>query len=154
MQLNTYKDINELPILNWYKVHKEEEYGCLLKDNKELTSGEIVDLLLLWDVLNNQFIERFGLSDEFRLEMDVRNKIAEYTADHIITGDNYYRTMIRIEETKLKMFNTDIKSEDGLERMLVKMSRSYGFKLDSRDLTTEQYYSYLYELLDGKKVSK
>lgn len=152
MQHKTYNDINELPIRNWFKVHKEQDYSFLLMDNKKLSDDEVVDAMLLWDVLNNQYLDRFGLSDEFRLEMDVRNRIAEYKADHIITKDNYYRTLIKIEESKLKIFAKDDTDNEKLERTLVKLSKGYGFKLDSKDLTTEQYYSYLYELTDGKKV--
>ncbi len=108
--LNTYKDINELPILNWFSVHETENYRGLVKDDKILENDDIIELILLWDVLNNQFIERFGLSDDFEHEMRIRNEIAKYQAEWIITKSNHYKTLIKIEEEKLK--STKVKSDD------------------------------------------
>lgn len=149
--LKTYNDINDLPIQNWFKIHKDEDYGALLTEKKELTNDDIIKLILLWDVLNNQFIDRFGLSDEFIQEMDIRDKIAEYQADWIITKDNYYNTLIKVEEGKLKMFVNDTEEYQDLEKTLAKMSIHYKFKIDSRGLTTGQYYSYLHEITNGKE---
>jgi hypothetical protein len=152
--LSTYKDINELPVVNWFKVHKDASYELLLRDKVEM-NGEIEDeLFLLWDVLNNQYIERFGLSPEYEAELDIRDQIAIYQADRIINNDNYFNTLIAVEKQKLKSLIGESGKAQGYEKTLMRMSRVIGFKLDSRDMTTEQYYSYLHELTDGKEVSE
>ena len=50
----------------------------------------------------------------------------------------------------MRINNFDISEPKDIETILAKMSKYYGFKLSSRELTTAEYYSYLNNITDGK----
>lgn len=146
--LNCYETIDELPIKAWFDIHDTGDYRLLLKEPKEINSEEFHQLFEKWENLYNQYIARFGLSEEFLDDLNQQIEIANYRAEFIITGQRYFRTMIRVREEVLKSNRKDTKTFE-LEMLLAKMSKYYGFKLESRDLTVVQYYSYLTNVKNG-----
>lgn len=144
-----YKDIDELPVKIWFKIHKTNDYSLLLEVKEELTEKQIVRLSLVWEILVDQWITRFGFSDEYNKELDGEVAIANLQADYIITNDRYYLTLIALEKEKIKMNKGEVKEPAELNTILAKMSKHYGFKLSSQDLTTDEYYSYLNNIIDG-----
>ena len=103
-----------------------------------------------WQKLYNEFIDRFGLSDEFLADLQTEIKIANLQADLIITKQKHLKTLIKVEQEKMRINNFDISEPKDIETILAKMSKYYGFKLSSRELTTAEYYSYLNNITDGK----
>lgn len=152
-QLNCFKTIDELPIQIWFSVQKTGEISMLLKNIEEYCEEDAPELWSIWETMFNQYMERFGLSDEFMEDLKNKIELANMKADFIISGDKYFKTMIRVQEEIINA-NTDIETKPfELERLLAKMSKYYGFKLSSRDLTVAEYYSYLENIKDGRKES-
>lgn len=149
-QLNCYRTIEELPIRVWFEIHKDGDYTKLLKVDVKLTDETIFNISKVWTSIYNEYIEKFGLSDEFMSELRTEIKIANLRADLVITGQRYLNTLIKIEEEKKKLNELEIKEPNDLETVLAKMSKYYGFKLSSRELTVNEYYSYLNNILNGK----
>lgn len=150
-QHNCYLSIDELPIKIWFDIHKDGDYTKLLKVSIELNDKTILAISNVWMNLYNEYIDIFGLSDEFMADLRAEIKVANMRADLIITGDRYLKTLIRIEEEKKRISDLDIKPPNELETILAKMSKYYGFKLSSRELTVAEYYSYINNITDGNK---
>lgn len=151
LELNYYKSIDELPVRVWFDIHKTVDFSKLLIDGKCEDEDSYLKLFVVWEELYNEFIVRFGLSDEFMTDLRTEIKIANLQADLIITKQQYLKTLINIEQEKIRINSLDIKPPADLEIILAKMSKHYGFKLSSRELTTAEYYSYINNILDGKK---
>jgi hypothetical protein len=148
-QLNCYETIDELPIKLWFDVHKTGNYGLLLKDIREVNTEELKQLFETWEKIYNQYIERFGLSPEFLEDLELQMEIAKEKAEFIITGQRHLRTMYRIKEEELASNQKGTQEPLELEALLAKMSKHYGFKLNSQELTTAQYYGYLKSVKNG-----
>jgi len=105
LQHEVYSSIDELPVKVWFDVLTDGDLSLIIKKGKIKKK----ELILAWENLYNEYINRFGLSEGFKKNFEI-NK---------------------------------------LESMLAKISKFYGFKLDSRDLTTTEYYSYLENITNG-----
>ena len=150
LELDCYNSIDELPIKIWFDIHKTVNFKKLLKSGECKIEKTYIKLFELWQKLYNEFIERFGLSDEFLSDLQIEIKIANLQADLIITKQKHLNTLIKIEQEKMRINNFEISEPADIESILAKMSKYYGFKLSSRELTTAEYYSYLNNITDGK----
>lgn len=145
-QLDCFKSIDDLPIKAWFDIHKTGDYRLLLKNIITINKEDFSKLYELWQVLYNEYIEKFGLSETFKDDLNKQIEIAKLKATYMITGKKHLRTQIRIKEEELKSENKGESKPFELESLLAKMSKYYGFKLESRELTVTQYYSYLNEV--------
>ena len=94
-------------------------------------------------------MDRFGLSEEFKDNLRLQVEIANLKARLVITGQRHLRTQIKIKEEEFLANSPSDKPPVELETLLAKMSKYYGFKLESKELTVTQYYSYLNEVNNG-----
>jgi hypothetical protein len=148
-KLNFYGSIHDLPIKIWFDIHKTGDYRLLLKDVVTIDADDFQVLFDVWEVVYNEYIDMFGLSEEFLEDLNQQIELANYKAEFIIKGDRYLKTLIKIQEEKIKQ-NRKIDSKPvELEMLLAKMSKYYGFKLESKELTVVQYYSYLNTIKNG-----
>lgn len=149
MQHNYYNTIDELPIKVWFHVHKTGDLKKLLIDNVQFTVALFDKLADSWESMFDQWMSQFGLSDEYMASLRQRKLLANYQAELIITGKPHFKTLIMVEQEKMKMDSNDDMTEMPLEKTLAKISKYYGFKLDSRNLTVSQYYSYIENITNG-----
>jgi len=150
MSIKCYNTIDELPIRVWFDIIKTLDYYKLCINSVKRSDKTINILFDKWESLFNDWIKRFGFSDEYLSELKTSIRIAELQADYVITGKTYFRTLIRIEKEKIIINSVGEKEQEELDKTLAKMSKIYGFKLSSNDLTVTEYYSYLHTILDGK----
>ena len=148
-RLDCYDTIDDLPIKIWFDVHMTSDYSLLLKNHEPLNSQELEFCFECWEKMYNQYIDQFGLSEEFLEDLNQQIEIANYRADFIITGDRYLLTLIKVGEARLEMDKKDTEKPAHLETILARMSKHYGFKLNSKELTVVQYYSYLNTISNG-----
>ena len=146
---NCFRSIDDLPIKVWFNIHKNGDYRLLLKDIITIDENDFEYLYECWQIIYNEYIEMFGLSDEFLDDLNNQIQLANYKAEFIISGDRYLRTLIKIEEEKIEEDLKGTSKPMELEMLLAKMSKYYGFKLESKELTVTQYYSYLNSANNG-----
>jgi len=147
--LKTYSSIHNCPIKVWFDIHKTSDCLLLLTEPQEITPEQTNELWSIWDKIYNEYIAEFGFTEEFLADLNEKIELANYKAEFVITGDRYFRTMIRVHEERMKVNSTSEKEPPKLEVLLAKMSKHYGFKLSSRELTIAEYYSYLKSVTNG-----
>lgn len=149
MQLNYYKSIDELPVKIWFDIFETSDLRKLLIDKVDINVKIFNELESAWEKMFNEWIERFDFSEEYKEHLSQKIKIAELQADYIISGEKHLKTMIKIEKEILKAEEPKEKKPFELESVMWKMSKFYGFKLNSRELTVSEYYSAINELKNG-----
>lgn len=142
--IETYTSIDDLPIKIWFKIHDTGDLSILCLNEPIYFDG----LELIFEKIYNEFIEKFGFSDEYLSDLASKKRLANLQADLIITGQRHFKTMIAIEKEIMKQNALDYQKND-LDSTLAKMSKYYGFKLSSRDLTVTEYYSYINNITNG-----
>ena len=149
-RLDTFVSIHDTPIKVWFDIHETGDCRLLLKEMCEVSSEEMSDLWMVWEKIYNEYIDKFGLSEEFLEDLNNQIEVANYKAEFIISGDRYYKTMIRVAEDRIKMTKEDNSKPMDLEVILAKVSKYYGFKLSSKEISIVEYYSYLKAINNGK----
>lgn len=138
-KFNCYSSIKELPVEIWFDIHSTGDLLLLFKDQKE---AYLTDKLNdLFDKIYDEFLEIFGLSDEFLADLEERKEIALMKADVIIDNKRYLRTHIQIGEENLK-FNKRVVKPTNLGETLAKLGKYYGYMLNEK-ITVYQYYSHI-----------
>ena len=113
--LDCFESIDDLPIKAWFNIHKTGDYRSLLKEVITIDEEDFDRLFDLWKVLYDEYIERFGLSESFKDDLNKQVEIAKLKADLIITGKRHLRTIIRIKEEELNSESTSIDKPFELE---------------------------------------
>ena len=147
-ELDCFRTIDDLPIKIWFDIHKTGDYRMLLKKIVTIDADDFQYLFNVWEVIYNQYIDMFGLSEEFLEDLNSQIQLANYKAEFVISGNRFLKTLIKIEEEKM-VSNRNVSKPIELEMLLAKMSKYYGFKLESKELTVVQYYSYLNSVSNG-----
>tara|TARA_R110000751_G_scaffold46884_3_gene105084 strand:+ start:3005 stop:3499 length:495 start_codon:yes stop_codon:yes gene_type:complete len=149
---NCFTSIEDLPIKIWFEIHKTGDYTTLMKVLIPLSEKVALQLATIWNKIYDEYITSYGLTDEFLAELRTEIKLANLQAEYVITGKRYYKTLIKIEQEKKRLLGEDLKQPIEIESILAKMSKYYGFKLSSKELTVAEYYSYINNVIeDGKK---
>lgn len=151
-RIDCYRSIDELPIKIWFDIHKTGDYATLMKVLIPLSEKVALQLATIWNKIYDEYITRYGLTDEFLSELRSEIELANLQAEYVITGKRYYKTLIKIEQEKKRLLGEGLKEPIEIESILAKMSKYYGFKLSSKELTVAEYYSYINNVIeDGKK---
>lgn len=128
-------------------------------DKKKLQSKKILldsyinyynNLSSSWEKMFDEWISKFGFSDNYNEYFNQKIKIAKLKADFIITGERYLKTLIRVEQEILKADQSVDEKPFNLDSILWKMTKFYGARIRSNELTVSEYYSAINEISDGK----
>lgn len=138
-EFNCYDSIKNLPIDVWFDIH---ETGDLLLLFKEPEKAYLTDKLnILFDKIYNEFLEKFGLSEEYLTELEQKKYIAELQADYIITGQRHLRTLIAVAKERNNTL-PKVKKPKNIGVILAQLGKYYGYHLNEK-ITVYQYYSHI-----------
>lgn len=150
MQPKYYDSINNLPIQVWFDIHKNSDYSKLVINSVKMNDALLIKLSNVWFKIYDQFMEEFGLSDEYMANLRTKVQLAKYQAELILTGQRHFRTLIKIEKEKIRLDKAAPVDPIKLDAACAKMSKFYGFHLNSNKLTVSQYYSYIENISNGR----
>jgi hypothetical protein len=139
MQKEFYTDIDELPIFNWLKCQRGE-LKYIHKELKEHPENE-----KYFELIYDQFLQKRGLSVQYKRILECLRKIAELECDYVITNDRFLLTLIEIEKTKYQQMTKTTGNETSVEKMLIILGKWLGYRLDSKIVTVLEYYNILDE---------
>ena len=99
----TYQSIEFLPIWNWYEILKTGDLKHLFISGKGRVNEKIG---LLWDSLQDEYIEVFGLDDKFIKRINLLKQKAILNYEFILTKDRFINTKLSILDADLDELNS------------------------------------------------
>jgi len=144
-----YNSIENLPIRIWHKIHSDKDVS-LLSSRKKFSENDLKLLNELWENIIDEYFKKYGVPEELENLINTKKRIAILKADYIIYNKRHLLTLAEIEMNSIK-YNNRVENKKSLEENLAILSRSYGFKISSRDTTVDEYYSYVKSLENGRK---
>jgi DNA polymerase elongation subunit (family B) len=134
-----YCSIEELPVSNWWKLHEKNDFKQVLRDSKDELDDRVIELV---KELQNEFISTFGIDENYAQYLRKQIQIELMKINVLKTGDRSLETMIDILEIELEDLTR--KEEDrGLNSSTIAVEKWMGFKLDTKKISTFEYYSYI-----------
>lgn len=139
-----FRDIDEMPIYNWNKIHETGDLKYLIKDGFKAESYEIRFLLRRWKKIYEQYVNRFGFSDDFLSILELEKNIALLKIEKAERGDENIQTFIEIDEIKLQKKKSELNSvKSDFFDIKAGVESSLGFHIDPKKCTVVEFYSYI-----------
>lgn len=139
-----FKSIDEIPMYNWNKIHETGDLKYLLHDNCKIEAYEFRFLLNRWKKIYQEFVDRFGFSDEFLSILELEKNIALLKIEKAERGDENMQTFIEIDEIKLQKKKAELNSiKSDFYEIKAGVESSLGFHIDPKKCTVVEFYSYI-----------
>jgi len=135
-----YNSIDELPIFNWWKIAETGNLIYLHKDS-DYTKTDY-SLVSLWNSLQNEYLDTFGITDEFEQILKLKKKWIIKKSDYLLTGERFKLNEISMIETDIQdAMNTKITvdKDDTIVMLETKLSR----ELNPKEISVKKYYNYI-----------
>lgn len=139
-----FQTIDELPVFNWWQIHKTGDLSYLLESRRKISNREANKLILTWKKIYDDFLEKFGFSEEFLSILRKKINIAVMRAEMAENKDRSMLTLIEIEELELEQMTKpgEQKEVDFFDIKAIVEARM-GFKLDIKTCTVAEFYTYM-----------
>ena len=144
--MTIYTSIEDLPIRNWFKIQSTNDLQWLRVDTRvALSKKELKALPLIWELIFDEFIDTFGISDEFRQILELQREIMMLKNEDLQKGTQSNVTLWQIKQLHLDS-KTISQAEDKTNKVKMHMERFLGRWIDEKVLPVKDYYTYLYSL--------
>jgi hypothetical protein len=140
-----YTSIDYLPMLNWDKINKKNDLSHLLLKPEKINSDQALELQKVWEVIQNEYIEVFGLGDFLTDVVNLEMKIARLKLKKIIKDDASINNFIKANEKLLTELKNKSVAGDLYETKQA-IEKHFGFRISLIDCTVREFYGYLKDL--------
>lgn len=137
-----YLDLENLPLKNWIKITN----GDYSYTRKNLNKGNKRKDLKAYELINDNYIERFGLSKSYLKLLNILRKKALLELDFVISGNRAKLTQIEIEEANLKNSFQNKGKNISIETTLIYVSKFLNTWVNIETITVLEYFSLVEEL--------
>lgn len=151
--IEIYQSIDELPVFNWFKIHEKNDLAYLLVKKHKITGKMNEQLEEAWGNIYTEYLDTFGINNSFRQILLLKKEIACYELEMFIKGDKSIITFIKIAKWQLKKLLNE-KPSSTIDEFKVQIERYMGFRLNTKEVTVKEYYTYINALIKQPKKLK
>lgn len=151
-----YFSIDEMPVFYWKKIHETGNLSYLIKSdivhiNKKFP-GKIQSKILSiqWRRLLDQFVEKFGFSDDFIESQRIIKEILRLKIQRAVNDDRSVNPMIQLAEEELAILKKEKKSSNFWE-LKGSLDRS-GFNVIPLQTSVTEFYTHVHTLSKQVKI--
>jgi len=130
----------------WVKCNNDE----IKYTRRTLTDGTEQEDVKQWEVLQNQYLERFGLPEDYQKFLMLSVSKAKAQLDYVISGKRFELNKITALEMKINSLTNKSGEEITIQKMLNHLSKMQGYTLTLYNTTVSQYF----ELIDTLQKQK
>lgn len=142
-KIEYFTSIEEMPIWNWFKIHSTNNIKFVCKsDPGDLSVKQVKELEAAFENINGEFIDTFGISEDFRKILDLRREITWLKVDMMETGDKSLQNFIDMRESDLREVINGTRGDDYME-VKAHVEKFMGFKMNDKEVTVREYYTYI-----------
>ena len=141
-----YQTIDEMPIGNWNDIFKSGDLKHIFKSGEGRVSKKIGEV---WVNIQNQYIEEFGLDDNFKKQLKLLKEKSKLNYEFILTKDRFINTLMAIVDADLE----SLKQSKGMNFYEVKdhAEKYKGYRLDPKEITVIEWFTTLKNMSDNGK---
>jgi hypothetical protein len=135
-----FNSIDELPIWNWWKCSESGNLIYLRKNSNY--EGEDYSAFELWEDLNNQYFEEYGIGIRLIELMKLKKKWIIKKVDYLVNNNRFALTELDIIEAQMQD-NADSGSTVKNSDTIIFLEEKLGFPLDVKKTSVKKYYDYI-----------
>ena len=137
-QSKVYTSLEELSIWAWNKTNKTGDLKHIIKEGKPSTK----DLIQGWETLNNEHLERYGISDLYDKILQKKKQICKDQIQFILTDDRKLLNNIGIGKADLTRLEESVKETD-LYNVIAILDKEFGRSIDPKETSVVKFHSYI-----------
>lgn len=141
-----YESIDEMFLNAWIKCNNED----LRYTRRTLTEGTEEEDSKQWEKLQNQYLDRFGLPEDYQKYLRLQVNKAKAQFEYVITGKRFELNKITAIDLKINALTNKNSEEISIQKMLNHLSKMQGYTLTQYNTTVSQYF----ELIDTLQKQK
>ena len=141
-----YESIDEMFLNAWIKCNNED----LRYTRRTLDNGTEQEDSKQWEKLQNQYLERFGLPEDYQKYLRLQVNKAKAQLEYVITGKRFELNKITAIDFKINALTNQNSDEISIQKMLNHLSKMQGYTLTQYNTTVSQYF----ELIDTLQKQK
>ena len=141
-----YESIDEMFLNAWIKCNNED----LRYTRRTLDNGTEEEDSKQWEKLQNQYLERFGLPEDYQKYLRLQVNKAKAQLEYVITGKRFELNKITAIDFKINALTNKNSEEISIQKMLNHLSKMQGYTLTQYNTTVSQYF----ELIDTLQKQK
>ena len=146
-KVRLYQSIEELPVWNWFKLNEEKDLKYLVigVDYRifEISRTDFKEAEKVFEYIYDEYMNAFGMTKEFMRLTELQRKIALTTCDLWIDNDKKKKNIIKVLQSKLKRINDRNTGDVNHEKQIVLIEKWLGSTLNTKQISTKKYYTYL-----------
>lgn len=137
-KIDCYDSIYTLPVFNWWMGHKENDVSYVMHARKRVNKKQSAFLQTIWKSIYDQYIDRYGFSDDLLDILRKRVEIAKLKvlrAKGVATAD----TDIDIAELDLQKMLDEAHSEDNFFASKPAIQHILGYQINIKTTSVAEY---------------
>lgn len=140
--MSYYDSIDNLPLYNWEKCQNGDLTYTRMNNDKVSHDLDMKS----WEILNYEYMEVFGISRHHRKYLELQKRLMMLQMELIETGNRFLNNKIRqITDEITNTFNQEKGKGMSIDQSLIYLSKFMGFKLNKRDIKTQEFFTMLGE---------
>lgn len=144
-KISVFESIEDMPVWNWFKIYETNELSYILLTPPKNTEKLSSELKKAWENIYNQFIDFFGVSDNYRKILELKREICIRETERIIYEDESQQTFKEVAQYELDVL-LKRQTNQTMEDMTLAIEERYRFPIDEKKVSVKKYYSYLKSL--------
>lgn len=144
-KLEYYKSLDEMPVYNWFKIQQTNDLKYMLVKTRKVSTKEIEELEKGLKKLSSEYIDTFGISDEYRQILELSRDIEVLKIDFILTQDRSLLTMIEIKKDQLKAISQN-KNKSDVHKLKMHADKYMGFSINTKETSVKEFYTIIESL--------
>lgn len=145
-----YNSIEELPVLNWWKLHEEDNLNWLLKNPNKKVNIYAAGIL---KKVKGEFIDVFGIDEKYKTYLDKIRELELIEINIALGGAKSLKNKANMLEIDLE----DLLNKEEIQvhnHGVMHIEKYMGFKLDIKSTTVYEFYSYVKEIEKQIKITQ
>ena len=102
-----------------------------------------------WKKILNGYLAEFGLSNDYKEYLKLKAQSVELWHDVYIKGQRYKEIFAKLKDEQAKGLIAKKERQDG--ELISFISKQMGFRIDLKQVSTYEFYSYLKAIHGGRK---
>ena len=134
-----YESIEYMPIYNWFKVNNGDMRFMLIKQTTKYDGKKAREY---FDKIYSEYIDVFGISESYLKVIELKKNISVLQIEMAITGDRILKNFIKMAQIELNQINSKT-NKTNTNEVKVHLEKYLGFRLNEKETSVKEYYTYL-----------
>jgi len=152
-KIDCYTTIDELPMDNWFKIHKTNDVLFLLKKRTNVNAKQIELLNVQWNTIYFEFLDAFGIPEKMQEVIMLRKEIFCLETYLFLTADRTINTFIKIKKYELEK-TLEADKKETVDTVTSYVSKYMGRRIDLKVETVREFYGHIAMIKEESKHKK